>query len=180
MRKRSLLEEPSDGQRFAISLTTLMAGAIGGYYMYFNWDYPLELTIPLHMNPAQSRVESWAPRWVPVTVTAVFAMALWRLFVARARGISMKGAVITLFIVFASYHCVAFICIDYGAALQTVPMPSLWQMIAMFPFELLGGLFTAGVMLMLAPVEWIVLLVLACAAGLPTAAIGRLIWLRLA
>ena len=119
---------------------------------------------------------SWAPRWVPVTVVAVLAMALWRLFVARARGISTKGAVITLFVVFASYHCVAFVCLDYGAALQIVPMPSLWHMIAMFPFELLGGLFATGVMLMLAPVEWIVLLVMACAVGIPVAEFGKLIW----
>src|SRR5437764_279425 len=101
MRRTSLLDEPSDGQRVAIALTTLMAGAIGAGYMYLNWDYPLELTIPLHMNPAQSRVVSWAPRWVPVTAMAVAAMLLWRLFVARARGISMKAAVVTLFFVFA-------------------------------------------------------------------------------
>lgn len=172
----SLLAEPSEGQRFAIALTTLMAGAIGAGYMYFNWDYPRELTIPLHMNPAQSRVVSWAPWWVPASVMAVMAMAFWRLFVARARGISMKAAVIVMFVVFALYHCVAFICIDYGAALQYVPPPSLWHMIAMFPFQVLGGLFTTGVMIMLGLDSLIVALLLAAAAGTANAGIGRLIW----
>ena len=177
MRTRSLLDEPSDGQRFAISLTTLTAGAIGAGYMYFYWDLAPELTIPLHMNPAQSRVVSWAPRWIPVTVMAVVAMVFWRLFVARARGISMKGAVITLFVVFALYHCIAFICIDYGAALQYAQPPSLWRMIAMFPAELLGGLFTAGVMMLLGgPIEWAVTLLLAAIMGGANASLGRLIW----
>jgi hypothetical protein len=177
MRTRSLLDEPSEGQRVAIALTTLMAGAIGAAYMYVYWDYPLELTIPLHMNPAQSRVVSWAPRWVPVTAMAVVAMLFWRLFVARARGISTKGAVITLFVVFALYHCIAFICIDYGAALQYAQPPSLWRLIAMFPVELVGGLFTGGVMMMLGfPFGWIAMLVLAAAAGMANAGLGRLIW----
>jgi|GEM_PF-4846216 len=176
MRKLSLLDEPSDGQRLAIVLTTLMAGAIGAGYMYAYWDPPHQLTIPLHMNPAQSRIVPWAPWWVPVTIMAVLAMALWRLFVARARGISMKSAVITLFVVFALHRCIAFICVDYGAALQFVPPPPLWHMIGMFPFELLGGLFTAGVLLMLAPGDWIVMLVFAALAGTANAGLGQLIW----
>jgi hypothetical protein len=174
---RSLLDEPSDGQRVAISLTTLLAGAIGAGYMYFYWDYAPELTIPLHMNPAQSRVVSWAPRWIPVTVMAVIAMLSWRLFVARACGISIKSAVITLFVLFALYHCIAFICVDYGAALQYVEPPSLWHMIAMLPVELAGGLFTTGVMIMLGfPGDLIVMLLLAAIAGGANASLGRLIW----
>jgi hypothetical protein len=172
----SLLAEPSEGQRFAITLTTLMAGAIGAGYMYVYWDSPHELTIPLHMNPAQSRVVPWAPWWVPVSVMGLLAMVFWRLFVARAGGISMKAAVITLFVVFALHHCVAFICVDYGAALQYVPPPPLWQMIGMFPFELLGGLFTTGVMVMLGFDNLIVTLVLAALAGTANAGLGRLIW----
>ena len=174
---RSLLDEPSDGQRFAIALTTLLAGAIGAGYMYFYWDYPRELTIPLHMNPAQSRTVGWAPWWIPVSVMGLLAMAFWRLFVARARGISMKGAVITLFIVFALYHCIAFICVDYGAALQYAQPPSLWRMIAMFPVELGGGLFTAGAMMMLGfPGDLIVMLLLAAIMGGANASLGRAIW----
>jgi hypothetical protein len=177
MKKRSLLAESTEDHRIAILLTTLIAGAIGAGYMHVYWDSPSELTIPLHMNPAQSRVVSWAPRWVPVTVMAVLAMALWRLFVARGRGISTKGAVITLFVVFILHHGVAFVCLDYGAALQYMPPPPLWQMLAMFPLQLLGGLFTAGVMFMISgPIEWIVALVLACAVGIPVAEFGKLIW----
>jgi len=49
-------------------------------------------------------------------------------------------------------------------------------MIGMFPFELLGGLFTTGVLLMLAPGDWIVMLVFAALAGTANAGLGQLIW----
>jgi hypothetical protein len=173
---QSLLKQPSEGQRAAIALTTLMAGAIGAAYMYFNWDYPRELTIPLHMNPVQSRLVSWAPAWIPTLIMGLIAMAFWRMFVARARGISMKAAVIVFFLVFALYHCIAFICIDYGAALQYPSPPPLWHLIAMFPFELLGGLFTTAVMATIGFDNLIVALLLAIIAGTANAGIGRLIW----
>ena len=177
----SLLDEPSAGQRFAIALTTLMAGVIGAYYMYFYWDYPWLLTIPMHMNPDQKRAVSWAPWWVPVSVMAVLSMAFWRLFVARARGISIKAAVTTLFILFALRHGIEFICIEYSTAVRLIPQPPLWHMIAVFPLQILGGLFSAAFMFLLGfPGDWVVMLVLALAAGLPTAALGRVLWLRLA
>jgi len=164
---------PSESQRLAIALTTLMAGAIGAYYMNFYWDYPAVPTVPLHMNPAHRPVPSWAPRWVPVSAMALMSMLFWRLFVARARGISMWAAVITMFVLFAMSKAIEFICLDYGAALY-LEQP-LWHMIAMFPLVMLGALFGAATLLVLGFGDWIVMLVLACAAGLPTAAIGRAI-----
>jgi hypothetical protein len=174
---RLLSDAPGDGQRFAIALTTLMAGAIGAYYANFYWDYPAVPTIPLHMDPAHRQVVNWAPRWVPVSIMALLSMLFWRLLVARARGISMRAAVITFFVLFALRHGTEFVCLEYSAALQYPEPPPLWKMAAMFPLVLLGGLFTTGAMLLLGfPGDWIAMLVLACAAGVPTAAIGRLLW----
>jgi hypothetical protein len=175
----SASDEPGAGPRFVILLTTLMAGAIGAYYMNFYWSYPPLPTIALHMDPAHRQVLSWAPRWAPVSVMTLLAMAMWRLFAARARGISMKGAVLAFFVLFALRHGVEFICLEYSAALHyPEPLP-LWHLVAMFPLQVLGALYTAGFWLVFTfPFEWIAMLVLACAAGMPTAFIGRYLWLR--
>jgi hypothetical protein len=175
---RSLLDEPSEGQRFAIALTTLMAGAIGAYYMNFYWDHAAVPTIAHHMNPAhQQQTINWAPRWVPVTIMAMLSMLFWRLFVARARGISMWAAVLTLFVAFALRQAIEFMCLDYSTALHLPQPPPLWQLVTMFPLVLVGALFGAGFMFLWGfPAELIATLVLAAAAGLPIAALGRLLW----
>jgi hypothetical protein len=173
----ALSDAPGDGQRFAIALTTLMAGAIGGYYMNFYWDYPAVPTVSLHMDPAHRHAVYGAPRWVPVSIMTLLSMLFWRLFVARTRGISIWAAVITMFVLFALSKAIEFACLDYSAAVY-LEKP-LWHMIAMFPLVMLGALFGAGVMLLLGFGDWIAMLVLACAAGVPTAAFGRVLakWL---
>ena len=179
---RTVSDLPTEGQRFAIIITTLMAGAIGAYYMNFYWNYPPVPTIALHMDPAHKQVVHWAPRWAPVGTMALLSMMLWRLFVVRIyRGISMKAAVATLFVVFALQHGVEFICLEYSAALHYPQPPPLWQMIAMFPLQVLGALFTAGFWFLAGFLtgDCIVNFIFACVAGIPTAFVGQYLWVRL-
>jgi hypothetical protein len=177
---RLLSDAPNDGQRLAILLTTVMAGAIGAFYMNLYWDHAALPTIALHMNPAHKPVLNWAPRWIPVTAMALLSMLFWRLFVARARGISIWAAVITFFVLFALRQGIEYICLDYTTAVYSEQPPPLWHMIAMFPVVALRAVLGAGIMLFLGFGDWIVMLILACAAGVPTAFIGRLLWKWLA
>jgi hypothetical protein len=100
------------------------------------------------------------------------------LFVARASGISMKAAVITQFVLFTFvYQIVEFACLDYGAALQHEALPPLWRLMVAFPNQVIGGLYFASIKLVLDfPGSFIVMLILAGVAAMPTAAFGRVIW----
>jgi hypothetical protein len=129
---------------WAIRATTIIAGLIGAGLMYWTWrgiyGVPLELTVPLHMDPATDRVRPWAPWWVPAALMAIVTASLWRLIAARRRGtVSIVTGALVLFLASHLTYMVGNICLEYGAMLQYQPLPPLLKMLLLFPLVILEG-----------------------------------------
>jgi hypothetical protein len=148
----------------AIWISMLLAGLAGALNMYatwrFNLEVPLQLTVPLHMDPATESVRPWAPWWVPVAITALLAMLLWRAFAVRADGVRFVGGTVAATLTCYLTFVVAVFCLEYGAILQYVPPPPLAKLLMVSPLVLIGS---------------VKMLALQLFFGFPVATIGNLL-----
>jgi hypothetical protein len=160
-------------------MTTLIAGAIGGFFTYLTWrnslGVPLELSVPVHMGDRGAPVKPWAPWWVPTLIMAAITMLLWRWLALRRRRISLQGAAIAMLVSSFVVYVVAIASLEVGAMLQYVPQPSVLRILSLMPHVLLEGLQLIAVSI---KVGGFVLWPVYALAGLLIAAAGRgVLWL---
>jgi hypothetical protein len=108
-------------RRFAVVLTSLVAGAVGCLIAYWTWRMVLKL--PLGLEPdlraasvnAASNGASVAPWWVPTAIVGAVAMLLWPILAAHARRISLLGGSAAIVLVSILIFPIAAVCVEVAA-----------------------------------------------------------------
>jgi len=125
-------------RRFAVVLTTLVAGAAGCLIAYWTWRMVLRL--PLAVEPGSGvagnaavgdtmAATSW---WVPTLIAGAVALALWPILAAHARRISLLGGSAAIVLVSLVIFPVAAICVEM-AAVTSRGLPPLGDLFAAIP-----------------------------------------------
>jgi hypothetical protein len=108
-------------RRFAVVLTSLVAGAVGCLIAYWTWRMVLKL--PLGLEPdlraasvnAASNGASVAPWWVPTAIVGAVARLLWPILAAHARRISLLGGSAAIVLVSILIFPIAAVCVEVAA-----------------------------------------------------------------
>jgi hypothetical protein len=108
-------------RRFAVVLTSLVAGAVGCLIAYWTWR--MVLNVPLGLAPdlraasvnAASNGASAAPWWVPTAIVGAVAMLLWPILAAHARRISLLGGSAAIVLVSILIFPIAAVCVEVAA-----------------------------------------------------------------
>ena len=108
-------------RRFAVVLTSLVAGAVGCLIAYWTWR--MVLNLPLGLEPdlrtasvnAASNGASATPWWVPTAIVGAVAMLLWPILAAHARRISLLGGSAAIVLVSILIFPIAAVCVEVAA-----------------------------------------------------------------
>jgi hypothetical protein len=125
-------------RRFAVVLTSLVAGAVGCLIAYWTWRMVLKLPLGLEadLRLASTNVASGAdhgtPWWVPTAIVGAIAMLLWPILAAHARRISLIGGSAAIVLVSILIFPIAAFCIELSAVTRD-GWPPIVKLLAAMP-----------------------------------------------
>lgn len=131
----------------------VLAAMFAAYFAYFLWmtilSYPIEPKVVggLHLDQPLPQATNWAPVWIPMILSALFAYATWPRQIAQGftRGFS-RGALallrIELFALFVSIFCPGL-----GGIYLLLPMLTNGELFSVLMQLVLSSAATAVIML---------------------------------
>jgi hypothetical protein len=167
-------------RRFAVVLTSLVAGASGSLIAYWTWRMVLKLPLALETDLRVSAIDAASsgapgtPWWVPTAIVGAVTLILWPILAAHARRISLIGGSAAIVLVSILIFPIAAICIEV-AAITRDGWPPVVEFATAMP-----GVFADAVKITFVNLIYCGLITVPAAAliGLLLAAFGRLmVWL---